>query len=713
MNTRLAQLAAVTCGGLIVVSLAMVRPTAAQQAPDAARARSPVISVPGDAPSDGESAGTSENLALAEMGIEQLTQVSVVAPALEMQVTTVTRQESTVGRSAAAVFVITQKMIRRSGARHIPDILRMVPGVNVAQIDSNKWAVSIRGFNDRFANKLQVQIDGRSVYTPLFGGVFWDVQDLILEDIDRIEVIRGPGATVWGTNAVNGVINIITKRAQDTQGDLLVGGAGNVERGFTSVRSGGQISDDAYYRVYGKWFERAEGFAPNDFNHDDWRQGRGGFRVDWDVDCCNEFTFQGDYYDGNSGSRQVIPDFFTPPFQQIVDDDQHVSGGNVLMRWVHREDEDRDWALQFYYDRTERHSSLIGLNRNIIDIDFQHRFPVGMNHNLIWGGGYRFSEDFIESIPTFVGFDPASRSLDWFSYFLQDEVTLIDDLFYFTIGSKFEHNDFTQFEFQPSARVLWTPDARHSGWASISRAVRIPTRADDNLVDPLLPISAPNPLNPAGPPLFPVFPVLTGSTASKSEDLLAYEVGFRAQPQDFFSWDATLFYYDYDDLSNFAIGPPSFGPPITFPLVFTNALDGETYGAELAMHLDLTEDWRLYGAYTYLDMQLHADPLPDGESQEGASPQNQVYFVSTWDMGHDWELDWITRYVDSLPALGVPHYITMDLRLGWRPSRDLELAIVGRNLLDAEHLEFSGDAATGTPSTEVRRGFYGILTRRY
>ena len=710
MNTPLARIAVVLCAVFAAACLAFARPAAAQQAP---RVGSPAIGDPVDSSSDEESSGTSENLALAEMGIEQLTQVNVVVPSLDMPVTTVARQESTVGRSAAAVFVITQEMIRRSGARHVPDVLRMVPGVDVAQIDSNKWAVSIRGFNDRFANKLQVQIDGRSVYTPLFGGVFWDVQELILDDIDRIEVIRGPGATVWGTNAVNGVINIITKRAKDTQGDLLVGGAGNVERGFTAVRHGGQIGEDAYYRVYGKWFERSELYAPNDFNHDDWRQGRGGFRLDWDVDCCNDFTIQGDYYDGYSGSRQVIPDFFTPPFQQIVDDDQHVSGGNVLMRWVHREDDDRDWALQFYYDRTERHSSLIGLNRDIIDIDFQHRFPIGMNHHLIWGGGYRFSKDFIESIPNFVGFDPASRDLDWFSYFIQDEITVVDDLFYFTVGSKFEHNDFTQFEFQPSARVLWTPDNRHSGWASIARAVRIPTRADDNLVDPILPIAAPNPLNPAGPPLFPVFPVLTGSPQFKSEDLLAYEIGFRAQPQDFFSWDLALFYYDYDDLSTFAIGAPSFGPPITFPLIFSNGLDGETYGAELAMFLDMTDDWRLYGAYTYLDMQLHPDPLPGGEGEEGSSPQNQVYFVSTWDIACDWELDWITRYVDSLPALQVPSYITMDLRLGWRPNPHLEMAIVGRNLLDAEHLEFSGDTATGTPATEVRRGFYGILTRRY
>ena len=425
--------------------------------------------------------GLDEIMDLVDEPLENLTRQNVVVPALDVQVSTVSRTESTVGRSAAAVFVVTNEMIRRSGARTIPDALRLVPGVQVARIDANKWAVTIRGFNGRYANKLLVQIDGRSVYTPLFAGVYWDVQDVVLEDVDRIEVIRGPGAAVWGANAVNGVVNIITKSARDTQGTFVEAGSGTEERSFSTVRTGGKLGQNAYYRIYGKWFERDRAGLPTGIADDEWRQGRTGFRIDWEPNGCDKLTFQGDAYGGTSGTANRIPDSLPPDFQSTITDDSRVSGGNALLRWSRTIDAETDWSLQFYYDRTSRKAVTTGFqeDRDTIDLDFQHRFPLAPEHSLIWGFGYRNSKDSIRSSPFYLQFYPSDRADDLFSYFVQDEITLREDLLYLTVGSKFEHNDYTAFEYQPTGRLLWTPDPRHSIWAAISRAVRTPSRAED------------------------------------------------------------------------------------------------------------------------------------------------------------------------------------------------------------------------------------------
>lgn len=646
-------------------------------------------------------------LELAETDLDQLTRVNVSAPALQVEVSSVSRQKSTIGKSPAAVFVITPEMIRRSGVTSVPEALRLAPGVQVARIDASKWAISIRGFNGRFANKLLVQIDGRTVYTPLFAGVFWDVQDLNLDDIERIEVIRGPGATVWGANAVNGVINVITKHTSKTQGSYAKAITGTEERGLVSARYGGQLSEDAHYRVYGKAFNRDTAFMPNDAAVDDWGMLRGGFRVDWDLDCCDTMTFQGDIYDGYTGQRNILADPFAPPFfTNVLNNDFHVAGGNILHRWTHEISDDSDWSLQTYIDRTERELVNNGFreDRNTIDVDFQHRFPLGDRHSVIWGLGYRYTEDFIRNVPPTFVFNPSKRPVDLFSYFIQDEISLLPDELYLTLGSKFLHSDFTPFEIQPTARLLWAPTERHAIWGAVSRAVRTPSRSEQ---DVSLVLPGPMDLSPFLPP--PTFNAITGSRAFESEDLLAWEAGIRAQPVDYFSWDLATYYHQYKNLTSTSVGTPyALGPmgPSFLPLVLGNATSGNTYGFELTGTLELTSTWDLTGAYSLLRMDL------DGDRAEGESPRNQGYVRSSWDLGHCWELDIFGRYVDSLPTYGVGSYFLADVRLGCNVTQNLEVELVGRHLFDPQHAEFGFDGFTGNVATEVQQEFYGALVWR-
>ena len=421
-------------------------------------------------------------LKLAEQDVSKLTEVKVshAAPAgsLNTEVSTVSRSPSTVGKSPAAVFVITNEMIRRSGAASIPEVLRMAPGVNVAKINSNEWAVTIRGFNSQYANKLLVQIDGRSVYTPFFNGTIWAAHDVLLEDVERIEVVRGPGGTIWGANAVNGIINIITKSACETQGVYAQAGAGSVERGFVNGRYGGQIGADIDYRVYGKWFERGTGIPPFGEPFDDWRAGRGGFRLDWDPGRTgmDRFTLQGDSYNTAAGLRELTA-LGTFPFNALVDSDRIFSGSNILGRWTHTIDEEREWQIQTYYDYSKiddfERSGLVD-RRDTIDVDFQYRLPWGERQKLVWGAGYRSYSDHDTFAGLFAGSAPDHQIIRLFSYFLQDEISLVPDRWSVTVGCKFLHNTYTDFEYQPSARLLYTPDERNSLWASVSRAVRIP-----------------------------------------------------------------------------------------------------------------------------------------------------------------------------------------------------------------------------------------------
>jgi iron complex outermembrane receptor protein len=625
--------------------------------------------------------------------LENLLQSAVEVPALAQEVTTVSGQQSTVGKSPAAVFVITQEMIRRSGATSIPEVLRMAPGVQVARIDSSQWAITARGFNTNIAgifatnNKLLILIDGRTVYTRFFNGTYWDVQDLMLEDVERIEVIRGPGATIWGSNAVNGVINIITKRAADTQGGLVTTGGGSEERGFANARVGGGAGD-VHYRVYGKWFERDASFHSTQPQTDDWRQGRGGGRIDWTPNDCDLLTLQGDAYHGTNGFLNTAPNPDVP-------DDERVVGGNVIARWTRTFSDESDVALQLYYDRADRENNIgfVDQQFDTYDIDFRHHFPLGTRHNIIWGVGYRAVHDRLESLTappgTVLGFDPVERTYDTFSTFAQDEMALTEELLV-TFGAKLQHHDFSDWELQPTIRLLYSPEETWAAWAAVSRAVRTPSRIEHDGV-----IAA------------GAVPFLDFVPTFDSEELIAYEIGYRSQPEPWFSWDLALFFNQYADLSSLRATPPGVLPIVNF-----NGNTGEGYGVELAAQLDVTEDWRLSGNYSFLQLQIHpgAGTLDflgaAGSSVEGSSPHNQVFVTSSHDLTDTIELDLISRYVDTLPFHNVPSYIELDVRLAWHPNSCTELAVVGQNLLDPHHPEFGG-------GHEIERGVYGTCTIRW
>lgn len=401
----------------------------------------------------------------------------------EAIVFSVSRREQKVSETAAAVYVISQEDIRRSGVTSIPEVLRLVPGIQVAKVNSNMWAISTRGFNLRFANKLLVLIDGRTVYNPMFSGVYWNSKDTLLEDVERIEVIRGPGAAMWGANAVNGIINIITKDAENTQGSLVTGGVGNEEKGFGAFRYGGKIRDDVSYRGYVKYFNRDEyiGSLGEDSN-DNWEALQGGFRIDKDTANMNSFTLQGDIYNGDAGSLNDINIPF-PPYSTRLNVSEDFSGGNILGRWEKTFSDTSDMALQLYFDREEETFAFIKTFKNMTttyDIDFQHRFKLNDRQDITWGLGYRYLLTNYKNSNNVV-FDPTSRDLNLYSAFIHDEISLIQDRLKLILGSKFEHNSFTGVEMQPNGRLLWTPHERHSAWASVSRAVRTPSRADHDL----------------------------------------------------------------------------------------------------------------------------------------------------------------------------------------------------------------------------------------
>lgn len=644
---------------------------------------------------------------LLNVNIEQLSQTDVVVPGFSEEVSTVAREESTVGRSPAAVYVITGEMIRRSGYRSIPESLRLAPGVQVAKLDSNKWSISIRGFNGRFSNKLLVQIDGRSVYTPLFAGVFWDVQDVLLEDVDRIEVIRGPGASLWGSNAVNGIINVITKNAHETRGLFVEGGGGN-QRDFGSARIGGR-KGKVSWRTYGKWFDRGAGFSPDGNPNDDWEIGRAGFRTDWKASCCDTVTVQGDYYDGTAGQTQQILSP-TAPFSAVSPSEHEVAGGNALFRWSRKINDQSDWSFQAYYDRTERYITEVGFgeDRDTVDLDFQYRFPWRQDHSVIVGAGYRNTRDQIDNSSFQIMFRPDSRSADTFNTYVQDQITLRDDLLFLTIGSKFSWNDYTGFEIQPTARVLYTPSKRRSIWASVSRAVRTPSRAEDDIY--LL-------SDPRTAPVNPTFALVLGNRGIESEQLLAWEMGVRSSPIDELFWDLALFYHQYDDLTSVGSGTPGIDPisgEFVLPLPFINGVEGDGYGFELASTAMMLDNWTLRSGYSYLRVDLDANSeVFDVVQGTQGDPRNQFFFHSSWDIGCNWELDLIGRYVDVLRLADTPSYFELDSRIGWSFNDNVELSLVGRNLLDGSHKEFGSDTATGTQFSEVRRELYGVIALRY
>jgi iron complex outermembrane receptor protein len=648
-------------------------------------------------------------------GVPDISRMSI-EDLMNLEVTSVSKHTQRVSDSAAAVFVITQEDIRRSGAASIPEALRMVPGLQVARIDENKWAIGSRGFNGRFDNKLLVLIDGRSVYTPLFSGVYWNIQDVMLEDVDRIEVIRGPGATLWGANAVDGVINIITKPAQATQGGLLTAEVGTEERTAESARYGGKVGNNAYYRIYSKYFNWQPSYdATGKRANDGWDAVRGGFRMDVQPNGPNSLTLQGDLYQSNYNETLTIPSLNTP-YSSTFPNDGDYKGGNLLGRWNHSFSRSST-SLQVYFDNTNVvDNSLFTDHENVYDIDFQHDIHVGEAQELVWGMGYRSIQDANGSSFT-VSLQPSHSNLNQFSSFLQDEISLFGRRLNVTIGSKFEHNSFTGFEVQPNIRFLGNISKNQSVWGAVSRAVRTPALTEEGLRlnEAVVP--------PGAPPFFsplPVVEAIFGSTQFQSEDLLAYEVGYRLQATKSLSLDIAAFYNDYANLRSaepgqgFVEGNPI---PTDFvqPFVASNKMGGGTYGIEPFVEWKVLPKWRLLGSYSYLQMDISKnkdsqDPTPDNPN--GQSPRHQFFVQSSIDLPKHFEQDLSLRYVDKLPSLNIPSYYSLDFHLGWRPGTHLELSLVGHDLLNSQHLEFIPEFINTTP-TEVRRTVSGRIAWKF
>jgi iron complex outermembrane receptor protein len=601
---------------------------------------------------------------------------------MNIEVTSVSRRPEKLSEAASAIQVITAEDIRRSGATSLPEALRLASNLEVAQIDARQWAISARGFNSTTANKLLVLIDGRTVYTPLYAGVFWDVQDVMLEDIDRIEVISGPGATLWGSNAVNGVINITTRRPQETRGALFAGGGGRQLSDFGAARYGGKVGESFDYRVYVKRFDRDHSALPDGTDvSDGWRLSQGGFRVEDRPSAQDTLALQGDVYDGRAAQSTAA--------------DIEVGGGNVLGRWSRAITESSDIQLQAYFDRAHRRiPRSYAENLNTYNVDLQQRFSLGERQEIVWGLGYRLIEDKIEN-PALFGFLPPDVSRRWYSAYVQDAVTLMPERLQLILGTKIEHNDYTGAEFQPTARLAWRVSQQNLFWSAVSRAVRTPSRVDRELYAP------------SGPP----FGLLQGGADFDSETLIAYELGYRGHPGERLGMALSTFYNDYDDLRSIE----HVNPPELFPIFIGNGLRGESYGAELTAEYPVTSYWRLHGGYT--ELRIHFDHKPGSTdtnpgTSEAHDPKHLWSLRSSVDMG-DWQLDATYRHVSRIDNQDVPGYGELDLRLAWQVLRALEISVTGQNLLHERHVEFG----TNTPMVSstrkaIERGVYGKVLWR-
>lgn len=629
---------------------------------------------------------------LADLSLEEL---------LNQSVTSVSKEKTRLAETPAAVTVITQEDIHRAGALNIAEALRLAPGLEVARVDANAWAVSSRGFNSLYSNKLLVLQDGRSVYSPLFAGVQWDVQDTVLEDIDRIEVIRGPGATLWGANAVNGVINIITKSAKDTQGTLITGGSGSREPGVGAIRYGGKINDDTFYRVYAKYFDRSESVEPDGSSaYDRWNSFRSGFRIDGTRNSDANFTLQGDFYTGKS--RTEFPTNAVNLTELALLEEQ-LLGGNILGRWERSFSETSELRLQTYFDHMERRAVPFSQRDETLDTDAQYSFNLGANHHLVSGLGYRLVVD--HGLGGTIGtFRESSRNSQIFSAFVQDEWTLIDDRLKWIIGTKLEHFDSVGFELEPGTRLLFTPSSTHTLWASVARAARTPSRFEEDFMSPQAHF-----VGLGGPTVLELF----GNGSLKSEHLTAYEFGYRSQLTHSFSAEIAAFYNDYSHLRTFETGNPlSFAPPYTLiPIIPENLMKGEAYGAELTLSYRIHESVRLEAGYTWLEQNLHLAPTSnDTQSEviEGDAPKQQFHFRTLVDLPHRIQWDTTVYFVDRLVHHSVPSYVRLDARLGWRPVERLELSLEAQNLLDSQHREFARSIGIG--ATEIPRSVFGRIT---
>lgn len=635
--------------------------------------------------------------------VEALTELSLRELA-DVEVTTPSRRAQKRSEVAAALYVITAEDIRRAGVRTLADALRLAPGVHVARVDANKWAIGLRGFGSRLSRSVLVLVDGRSAYTPFFAGTWWEVQDVLLEDIERIEVIRGPGGALWGANAVNGVVNIITRSADETQGGLLSGGGGTEERYFGAVRAGLPAGERVHYRFYGKLDRRDGGENPDGPAYDEWEMRRAGFRLDADPTTQDRLTVQGDGYLALAGQRSIITGF-EPPSRTQITGDARLMGANLLTRWTHRFAGEAQISAQAWWDVTSREEPTFTETRHTADVEAQAQVsPFGIDQ-LVAGVGVRVTTD------DFTGGDALAlrnpeRVDPLYSAFLQEEVRLFDDTLRLSAGAKLEHNAYSGFEVQPNGRVIWLPSTHHAVWAAVTRAVRTPSRIDHDVDIFAL-------VDPQG---MGTYALIAGREDFESETVIAYEAGYRLRLPPHVFVDLALFFNSYDDLTSVEPAGEPFVraapvPHLVVPHVVANGLEGETYGGELSAEAAVTSWFRLEATWSLLWMDIRPkpgaeDPFDIATSDEDGSPRHQATLRTRLDLPYDLELDAFGRYVGEVPGREIDAYATVDVRAAWRPAKPYELAVVGQNLAQARHREAAG-------GTLVQRGVYGKLTWRF
>ncbi len=575
---------------------------------------------------------------------------------VDLRITTVSHRPERLMEVPAAITLIDAETLRRTGATTLADALRLVPGMHVARVDNNTWAVSARGFNAPVANKMEVLIDGRSIYSPLFSGVYWDVQNPMMEDVDRIEVIRGSAGTLWGPNAMNGAVHLFSKHAGETQGMLVSGGGGIGETAFASVRQGGKIGNHTWYRIYGRSSARDDiDLRLHDVESTAERSlfSQSGFRLDSEPSPDDHWTLQGDLYEGRFDQRGAL-------------DRITARGANIGGRWTRTISDRSEIMFHAYYDRTERAiPGSFDETRNSGQIDLRHRFPLGERQEVIWGADYRVSKDKIAREGA-VLFSPDSRTVQSASLFVEDRIIIVPRRVILTFGTRIGHDAYTGFEHQPNARLAWTPNRGQTFWLSAGRTVRTPSRVDTDLVA----------IEVVG---------IVGDSDFQAEVLWGYEAGYRVQFSRNLSLDAALYFNDYDRLRSHERPLSGEGR------IYGNLLQGETWGGELSVSFRATEWWRLQAGYANLQKDLKLRPESTDQSvgqAEGNDPKHTAFLHSSIDLGRSWTLDAVLRYVSKLPSPRVPSYTELDLRLGWRVTPEMEFSIVGQNLLHSEHREF-------------------------
>ena len=590
--------------------------------------------------------------------VEDLSRLSIEELG-DVQVTSVSKRAEAIGQAPSAIYVITHADIARSGATSVPEMLRLAPNLQVTQAGASRYVITARGMNgvpaaQNFANKLLVLIDGRTVYSPLYSGVYWDMQDVLAQDIDRIEVISGPGATLWGANAVNGVINIITRTSSETQGGVLTIGHGDQER-TAALRFGGRISDALTYRAYAKTFFRDETRnLAGASNNDHWSKPQAGFRLDWTPRSSDRLTLQGDAYTG----------FEAQPGAPAED----IRGGNVLTRWNRSWQDGSALQVQAYYDRVERGDEVDGSGFHVdtYDFDLQHSLPFGARQEIVWGGGYRLSHYRIDGTSSLL-FSPASRDLHLANVFVQDNIVL-GPTTSLVVGAKIEDDPYSDPEILPTARLSWAPTQAATLWAAASRAIRAPTPFDRDVVERVGGVD-----------------FLVGDAKFQSEKLTAYELGAKLQISSRASVSISSFYNDYDRLRSIELAPAGF-----LPLRWGNLLEGHTYGVETWGDYQVADWWRLSGAINYLDEKFKFTTGASGllgASQTANDPKYQASLKSSMDLG-SLTLDGALRYVSAMPEPRLPAYTELNGRVGWNIAPRVQMAVTGRNLLHARHREY-------------------------